>query len=504
MVTRPRAAGYTWRDPAEPLLSIAMAIQWSGLGPELLLRLDRDSDQPLRSQLETGLRDAIRDGRLQPGERLPSSREFARGLGVSRGLVQECYGQLLSEGYLDSHVGSATKVAARAYPAATRGGLGGASGAPKPRTVAPAPRLIADFRSGVPDLASFPRGDWVWAMREACQSVATAELDYGDPRGSAALREVLAAYLRRVRAAAAIGEDLVVCTGFAQGLNLVLQVLGQLGVGRVAFEDPGYGDDETSTSVRSAVLAGAPAVRVPVDDLGVDVAALAASGARAVVVTPAHQSPTGVVLAAARRHALVEWASRHDGYIVEDDYDSEFRYDREPVGVLQGIAPDRVFTLGTVSKSLAPSIRLGWVLAPPALAAAVAEEKLLSDRGTSGLDQLALAALIRSGRYDRQLRKMRGVYARRRTALIEALERHAPGVRLTGLAAGFHAVAHLPEGADEDAVVAQALRRSVGLYGMAPFRAARVPAPPQLVLGFGLTGERAIEAGIAAVADLLR
>ncbi|MGH3160283.1 MAG: PLP-dependent aminotransferase family protein [Streptosporangiaceae bacterium] len=500
MVTRPRPGGGTWRGPAEPLLSIAMAIQWSGLGPELLLRLDRGSDQPLRSQLETGLRDAIRDGRLQPGERLPSSREFARELGVSRGLVQECYGQLLSEGYLDSHVGSATKVAARAYPAASPG----ASSVPKPRAAAPVPRLIADFRSGVPDLASFPRGDWVWAMREACQSVATAELDYGDPRGSAALREVLAAYLRRVRAAAATPEDLVVCTGFAQGLNLVLQVLGQLGVGRVAFEDPGYGDDETSTSVRSAVLAGAPAVRVPVDDLGVDVAALAASGARAVVVTPAHQAPTGVVLAAARRHALVEWASRHDAYIVEDDYDSEFRYDREPVGVLQGIAPDRVFTLGTVSKSLAPSVRLGWVLAPPALAAAVAEEKLLSDRGTSGLDQLALAALIRSGRYDRHLRKMRGVYARRRTALIEALERHAPAVRLTGLAAGFHAVAHLPEGADEDTVVAQALRRSVGLYGMTPFRAARVPASPQLVLGFGLTGERAIEAGIAAVADLLR
>jgi len=475
-----------------------MAIQWSGLGPELLLRLVRDSEQPLRSQLETGLRDAIRDGRLQPGERLPSSRELARELGVSRGLVQECYGQLLSEGYLDSHVGSATRVAARAYPAA--------SPAPKPPRAAPAPapRLIADFRSGVPDLASFPRSDWVWAMREACREVATAELDYGDPRGSAALRDVVAGYLRRVRAAAAGPEDLIVCTGFAQGLNLVLQVLSQLGVGQVAFEEPGYGDDETSTSVRSAGLAGARPVRVPVDDLGVDVAALAASGARAVVVTPAHQSPTGVVLAAARRHELVQWASRCDGYIVEDDYDSEFRYDREPVGVLQGIAPDRVFTVGTVSKALAPSIRLGWVLAPAALSGAVAEAKLLSDRGTSGLDQLALAALLRSGRYDRHLRKMRGVYARRRATLIEALEWHAPGVRLTGLAAGFHAVAHLPEGAGEDAVVAQALRRSVGLYGMAPFRAARVPAPPQLVLGFGLTGERAIEAGIAAVADLLR
>jgi len=334
--------------------------------------------------------------------------------------------------------------------------------------------------------------------------VATADLDYGDPRGSGALREVVAGYLRRVRAAAAGQRDIIICTGFAQGLNLVLRVLNQVGVERVAFEDPGYGDIEASTSVRSAGLAGAQAVHVPGDDLGVDVAALEASGARAVVVTPAHQSPTGVVLAAQRRHALVEWASRHDAFIVEDDYDSEFRYDREPVGVLQGIAPDRVFTLGTVSKSLAPTVRLGWVIAPPALAGAVAEAKTVSDRGSSGLDQLALAALLTSGRYDRHLRRMRGTYARRRTVLIEALGRHAPGVRLTGLAAGFHAVAHLPASADEEAVVAEALRRSVGLYAMGPFRASRGDAPPQLVLGFGLVNERAIEAGIAAVADLLR
>jgi GntR family transcriptional regulator/MocR family aminotransferase len=274
-------------------------------------------------------------------------------------------------------------------------------------------------------------------------------------------------------------------------------------VDRVAFEDPGYGDAGTSTSVGSAVRGGAQAVHGPVDDLGVDVRALEASGARAVVLTPAHQSPTGVVLAAQRRHALVEWAVRHDAFIVEDDYDSEFRYDREPVGVLQGIAQDRVFTIGTVSKALAPAVRLGWVLAPPSLAAAVAGEKTLSDRGTSGLDQLALAALLRSGRYDRHLRRMRGVYARRRAALIESLGRHAPGVKLTGLAAGFHAVAHLPGSADEEAIVAGALGRSVGLYGMGPFRAVR-PGPPQLVLGFGLVNERAIEAGIAAVADLLR
>jgi len=471
-----------------------MAIQWSGLGPELLLRLDRDGGQPLRSQLEDGIRDAIRNGRLQSGERLPSSRELARDLGVSRGLVQECYAQLLSEGYLASQVGSATRVATGAHPAPP---------APAPGPP-PAPAPGPDFRSGVPDLASFPRADWVWATREACRTVATADLDYGDARGSAVLRQVVAGYLRRVRAAAAGPERIVVCTGFAQGLSLVLRVLGRLGVLGAAFEDPGYGDVETSETIRAAAATGMRTVHVPVDELGVDVAALDASGARVVVVTPAHQSPTGVVLAARRRHALVEWASRKDAFIIEDDYDSEFRYDREPVGVLQGLAPDRVFAIGTVSKALAPAVRLGWVLAPPSLATEVAEEKRISDRGTSGLDQLALANLLESGRYDRHLRRMRTIYARRRGAVIDALARHAPEVRLTGLAAGFHAVAHLPDSADEQAVVRAARERSVGLYGMARHRAARAAAPPQLVLGFGNVSERAVEPGIAAVADLLR
>ncbi|HEY4461818.1 MAG TPA: PLP-dependent aminotransferase family protein [Streptosporangiaceae bacterium] len=470
-----------------------MAIQWSGLGPELLLRLDRGSDEPLRSQLESGLRDAIRSGRLPSGERLPSSRELARELGTSRGLVQECYSQLLSEGYLTSRTGSATRVAAGAFPAPAE---------PSPRPV-PRPRLIADFRAGVPDLASFPRGDWVWATREACRSVATHDLDYGDPRGSAALRQVLAGYLRRVRAAAADPERIIVSAGFAQGLNLVLRALIQAGVRCVAFETPGYGPAETSETVRAAGALGLRAVHVPVDDQGIDVAALAASGAQAVVVTPAHQSPTGVVLTAGRRHALVGWAARHDGFVLEDDYDSEFRYDREPVGVLQGLAPDRVFAIGTASKALAPAVRLGWVLAPPSLADAVAAEKRISDRGSSTLDQLAVAALLESGRYDRHLRRMRGVYASRRAVLIDALARHAPGVRLTGLAAGFHAVAHLPAGADEQAVVAAARQRSVGLYGMAAYRAADAAAPPQLVIGFGCVSDRAIEPAVAAVADLL-
>jgi len=275
-------------------------------------------------------------------------------------------------------------------------------------------------------------------------------------------------------------------------------------VRRAALEDPGYGDLAVSDSARAARAVGVDVVPVPVDELGLDVAALEASGARAVVVTPAHQSPTGVVLAAKRRHALLEWAARTDGFVIEDDYDSEFRYDREPVGVLQGLAPDRVFTIGTVSKSLAPAVRLGWVLVPPALAGAVAEGKRISDRGSSGLDQLAVAALLESGRYDRHLRRMRAVYGRRRGVLIDSLARHAPGVRLTGLAAGFHAVAHLPESADEQAVIVAARERSVGLYGMGPQRSTTMAAPPQLVLGFGNVSERAVESGIAAVADLLR
>src|SRR5215467_11679179 len=374
-----------------------MAIQWSGLGPELLVKMERGSAQSLRSQLESGIREAIRTGRLAGGERLPSSRELARELGVSRGLVQECYSQLLSEGYLTSQVGSATRVAMGAHPAP-----------PEPaQRPEPPPRLIADFRAGVPDLASFPRGDWVWATREACASAATADLGYGDPRGSAVLRHVLAGYLRRVRAAAADPGQMIVSTGFAQGVVLVLRALALAGAGCVAFEDPGYGSAETSETVRAAGAIGLRTVHVPVDDLGVDVAALDDSDAQVVVVTPAHQSPTGVVLAARRRHALVDWANRNDGFIVEDDYDSEFRYDREPVGVLQGLAPDRVFTIGTASKALAPAVRLGWVLAPPSLAAAVAEEKRISDRGSSTLDQLVLAALLRSGRYDRHLRRMR-------------------------------------------------------------------------------------------------
>jgi GntR family transcriptional regulator/MocR family aminotransferase len=471
-----------------------MAVEWTGLGPELLLHLDRHRAEPLGSQLQDQLRAAIRSGRLSTGERLPSTRELARELGVSRGLVVECFAQLEAEGYLRTRAGSATRVATAAQPAAAQLSVAQSPLAP---AVTP-PRPAIDFRPGVPDLASFPRRDWTWAMTEAIRRVPTADLDYGGQRGSAELRQVLAAYLRRVRGAVAQPGQIVVCTGFAQGLSLVLRAVAGWGVREVALEDPGYRDQAVEVG-----RAGVVAVPVPVDENGIDVAKLAATGARAVVLTPAHQSPTGVVLAPERRHALVAWARDRDAIIIEDDYDAEFRYDRQPVGVLQGLCPDRVAVLGTVSKSLAPALRLGWILCPAGLGTAVAGQKQLDDRGSPGLDQLALSVLMESGRYDRHLRRMRAVYAGRRDALVAALDRHAPEVRLHGLAAGFHAVASLPDGVEEEEVTAAALRRSVGLHGMSVFRSTGATRPAQLVLGFGNLSENSIQRGIAAISDLL-
>jgi GntR family transcriptional regulator / MocR family aminotransferase len=310
---------------------------------------------------------------------------------------------------------------------------------------------------------------------------------------------VLAAYLRRVRGAVAEPERIVLCTGVQQGVNLLIRTLARRGVKRVAFEDPGHPDHRAGLA-----LLGMEAVPVPVDDRGVDVDVLAASGAGAVVLTPAHQSPTGALLAPERRQALLAWAAEHDATIVEDDYDAEFRYDREPVGTLQGLAPERVATLGSVSKSLAPGLRLGWVVCPPRLVEAIADEKRIEDRSSPVLDQLALAALIESGRYDRHLRRMRGVYAARREALMDALARHAPHLELRGLAAGFHVLVLLPEGVTEEEMVKAARERSVGVYGLRDNTFGEVHWPPALVMGFGNVGEGAIEKGIATLAGALR
>jgi GntR family transcriptional regulator / MocR family aminotransferase len=474
-----------------------MPIEWAGLGPDVLLALDRTRPEPLRVQLERELRDAIRSGRLAAGERLPSSRAMAAGLGISRGLVIECYSQLQAEGFLTSKTGSATRVAAGALTRAASRSPSPAN-APEPTGPVPSSRLAVDFCPGVPDLTSFPRADWARAMRDSCRNATPSELGYGDPRGTDTLREVLAGYLRRVRGTVADADRILICGGFGQGINLVLRSLAAVGILRVAIEDPGD-DDYLEISARL----GIEAVPVPIDEHGIDVGALASTGVRAVILTPTHQFPTGTALAPERRQALVAWAEERDATIIEDDYDAEFRYDRDPVGALQGLAPERVALIGTVSKSLAPALRLGWVVCPARLLESLVEDKRLSDRGSPTLEQLALATLIESGRYDRHLRRMRDVYGARRDTLIRTLGAHAPHVGLRGLAAGFHAVAGLRQDAGEQAIVDAARARSIGLYGMTSYRFSGNGGPPELVLGFGNLTEAAIARGIAAIGDLL-
>jgi GntR family transcriptional regulator/MocR family aminotransferase len=464
-----------------------MAVDWVGSSPEVLIPLDRTSRQPLGGQLQNHLRDAIRTGRLQPGERLPSSRSLAQQLGLSRGLVVDCYEQLESEGYLVSLVGSGTHVAVvHAEPRA-----------PTP-TRAGATRAEIDFEYGVPDLATFPMRDWQWALQESCRSASYADLGDESDSGSLRLREVLSAYLRRVRGSAIDPENLIITTGFRHSLNIVLRALAAAGVRTAAIEDPGPVGDDLIVS-----RAGLDLVRVSVDERGADVGALVASDARVMLTTPAHQCPTGVVLAPERRHALVDWAERIDGYVIEDDYDVEFRYDRQPVGSMQGLAPDRVIGMGTVSKTLAPALRIGWIACPPVLRASIGAEKQLLGRGGPALEQRALAAMIESGRFDRHLRAMRALYGRRRRALVEVLEEVAPAVHVSGLDAGCHAVLRLPAALDEPRVVAAARDRGVAVYGMSRYRSDGATTPPQLVLGFGNVTESSIRRGIRTIADLL-
>jgi GntR family transcriptional regulator / MocR family aminotransferase len=261
-------------------------------------------------------------------------------------------------------------------------------------------------------------------------------LSYLDARGAPELREALASYLNRVRGTAATGDVIVICNGFAQGISLAAELLAANGALRIATEDPGQLD-----APAAARRFGLEVVPVPVDDQGIDVQYLERSGATAVVVTPAHHFPTGAVLSAGRRAALLAWAARGDNLIIEDDYDAEYRYDREPIGALQGLAPDHVLYAGSASKTLAPGLRLGWLIAPAHLVAQLGAVKVGSDRGSASLEQLALADFLTRGEFDRHLRRMRAVYRERREVLLDALRRHTPDFRAAGASAGLHLVA---------------------------------------------------------------
>jgi len=456
----------------------------------LLVTLDPERPEPLRRQLAGELREAIRAGRLRTGVRLPASRALAEQLGVSRGVVTDAYEQLGAEGWLAARRGAGTVVAAAPAIAAP-------PPAPPRRTA-----VRFDFTPTTPDVSLFPRRTWARAIARACAEAADADLDYGSGLGATALREALAAYLGRVRATAAEPGGIVVTAGYSQGIRLVLGVLADRGVRRVGMEDPSLSDHWDA-----ARDAGLEPVPIPLDADGLRVDALAASGAGAAVVTPSHQFPTGAVMGPERRHALLAWAHATDGLVVEDDYDAEFRYDRRPLAALQGLDPERVAYLGTASKSLAPALRLGWILAPAGLAPALAAEKLAADAGSPALDQLALAHLIGSGEHDRHLRRARRAYAERRDRLVAALARELPEGRVEGAAAGVHLVLALPVALDR-----RLLRRACGARGVVADdiedrrRGPRPDAarPTRLVLGYGRIPTAGVEAAVAGLAAALR
>ena len=479
-----------------------MTVEWARGGPDVLVVLDRGAG-PLRTQIQDQFREAIRERRLSAGERLPSTRRLAELLDVSRGTVVDVYEQLLAEGYVESSVGSGTRVARMPESGSARRAPEVVS-SPAPHT-SPRP-AVADFEYGIPDLGSVPLTAWSWAVSEATRTLPTAELGDEDPAGSWHLREVVTAYHRRVRSGVAVAEDTIVVSGFRQGLAFALATLAQGGFRRIALEDPGPREHDVI-----ARRAGLDAVPVPVDDHGLDVGRLRATAVRAVLLTPAHQCPTGVALSPSRRRDLVAWADEVDGVILEDDYDAEFRYDRQPVGSLQGLNPARVIALGSVSKTLAPAIRLGWVLAPERFVERIVEEKRLSSRGAPGLDQEALALLMETGRFDRHLRRVREIYRARRDVLAAEVEKAFGPGRLQGMAAGCHALLCLPEGTSENAVVVTVATMGVRVNGLGHYRFASAdaeaepdPRPPALVLGFGNVSEYQISRGIRTLAEAVR
>ncbi|MCQ4082562.1 PLP-dependent aminotransferase family protein [Streptomyces sp. RB6PN25] len=467
-----------------------------GLDLHLDLASDLTSGGGVRAGLEVALREAARDGRLAPGTRLPSSRVLARDLGIARNTVADAYGQLVAEGWLTARQGSGTRVAAPPVPTSRRSSPKDMS--PFPDTVAAGePRLPYDLRPGSPDVSAFPRAAWGAAARRALMAAPNEAFGYGDPRGRIEVREALAAYLARVRGVRSEPGLIMVCSGFMQATGLLARALRALGTRRIAVEE--FGFPVTRTILHRSRL---EAVQLPVDRGGAQVGLLGNGvSAGAALLTPAHQFPTGAALPPERRTAAVAWARRSGGVVIEDDYDGEFRYDRQPLGALQGLDPTHVVYAGTASKSLAPGLRLAWLALPPRLLEPAVEERRLADRQSSVVDELTLAELITSGAYDRHVRRMRLRYRRRRDRLVAALAECAPRVHVSGIAAGLHAVVELPpDGPAEAEVVERAARRGLALAQMGLFGDSRGSA---LVVGYGTPPEHAFAGALERLCEVL-
>jgi GntR family transcriptional regulator / MocR family aminotransferase len=447
---------------------------------------------PLRRQLEHQLRDAIRTGRLSAGSALPSSRVLAEQLGVSRGVVVDCYSQLTTEGYLSARPGSGTRVAYAPVPPTPAESV-------QPRQVVDAtPKIRYELRPGLADFHAFPRRQWQAALRRTLRELPDSRLTYAEHRGIHELRAAIAEYLRRARAVVADSDHVVVFCGLSHGLTALWYALREHGARRVAVEDPGW-----RWQTRTVEHAGLEAVPVRVDDEGLAVSELARGRVDAVVLTPAHQYPTGVVLSPERRGQLIEWARRHDALIVEDDYDAEYRYDRKPVAALQGLAPDVVAFAGTTSKTLAPALRIGWMVLPPRLVEPVTDVQTVTAAQPSVIDQAALATFIAEASLDRHLRRMRRRYHAKHDLLMSALAEHLPEARVSGAAGGLHLLAALPEGTDE-AATAQAARRSgVALHELHRHCTVHAPMPPALLLGYAFPTAAELRTGVRLIAHAL-
>jgi GntR family transcriptional regulator / MocR family aminotransferase len=435
------------------------------------------------------LRAAIRAQRLAPGQRLPSTRTLAYDLGIARGTVVEAYAQLQAEGYLTARHGAGTWVADVAVAA------------PGPaRPVEPAARPGRfDFNPGLPDLAAFPRVAWTSALRRALRDAPAPTLGYGDPRGRVELREALAAYLARARGAVADPELIVVCGGFVHGLSLLSRVLYAQGVRRIAMEDPCLW---WHREVASA--AGLDVVPVPVDERGARTDMLGGSGAGAVFLAPAHQFPLGALLHPERRTAAIAWARATAGLVIEDDYDAELRYDRQPVGALQALDPEHVAFAGTTSKTLAPGLRLGWLLLPRTLVEPVVALRLVEDVHVPAPDQLAFTQLLLSGAFERHVRRIRNRYRARRDRLLAMLAERAPTATPVGISAGLRVLLELPaEAPSADELTERAAQQSIELFPVGHCYHGGRAVRDGLVIGYAALPEHAFESGLTALGDFL-
>jgi GntR family transcriptional regulator/MocR family aminotransferase len=485
----------------------------------LLVRLDTQKRGSLQRQIYAGLQRAILGGVVGPGTRLPSSRALAEDLGVSRTTTLLALDQLASEGYLTSRPGSGLFVAQELPEDLPRVEISRQRGQPRPTPLSrrgealavptPAARRVAvgpprPFRIGVPAVDLFPVELWSQLARRRLRSVTAADLDYGEAAGLRALREAIADHVRVARGTECDADQVFVVAGAQRATEIACHLLLDPG-DRAWMEEPGY------PGTRKALLsAGARIVPVRVDAEGLDVAAGArlARDARVVCVAPSHQYPLGVPMSLPRRLALLKWARRARAWIVEDDYDSEFRHGARPLPCLQGLDADgRVIYVGSFAKTVFPALRLGFLIVPAGIAERVRSSRRGAELHPSSLEQAVLAEFIRAGHFERHLRRMRRVYRERLFALAHAAERYCGGaLRLRPVHTGLHAVADL-FGVDAGGVFEEAMSRGVEVMPLSAYYFGRGRPVNGLVLGFGAVRPDAMLRGmqvLAAAIDAVR